>query len=142
MKVSAKAEYACVALVELASKHRQAPVTLKAIADGYGISPAFLTQIFMQLKGAGVVVSMRGAAGGYQLGRDPDQISLAEIIEAIDGPPRASSALAGLERQPIITRLEEIWQQADAAQRVFLQGITLADLAREAHEAGAVFFQI
>jgi Rrf2 family protein len=143
MKVSAKAEYGCVALVELATRHTQtAPVSLKAIAEEYGISPAFLTQIFMQLKGAGIVRSIRGASGGYQLARDPDEITLAEIVETIDGPPRISSALSGLERQPILTTLQGVWQSVNAAQHDILQAITLADLLRGAHEAGVVFFQI
>jgi Rrf2 family protein len=143
MKVSAKAEYGCVALVELATRHTEtAPVSLKAIAEEYGISPAFLTQIFMQLKGAGIVRSIRGASGGYQLAREPDEITLAEIIETIDGLPRVSSALAGMESRPIITTLQGVWKNVNAAQREILQGITLADLLRGAHEAGVVFFQI
>src|SRR5688500_562084 len=143
MRVSAKAEYACVALVELARRRTEgAPVSLKAIAEQYGISPAFLTQIFMQLKGAGMVVSVRGASGGYQLAREPDDINLAEIIETIDGPLRPSTGLAGLDRQPIIGMLQQVWQRVTTAQHEMLQGITLADLAREAHDSGVGFFQI
>ena len=143
MKVSAKAEYACVAMLELASRSAQGgPVTLKAIAEQYGISPAFLTQIFMQLKGAGIVTSVRGASGGYQLAKGPDEISLAEVIETIDGPTRPSASLAGLERQPITATLQRVWKRADAAQQSVLQRETLADLVREAHDAGVVFFQI
>ena len=143
MKVSAKAEYACVALVELANRRTEgAPVSLKAIAEQYGISPAFLTQIFMQLKGAGIVMSVRGASGGYQLARSPEEINLAEVIETIDGPVRPSSGLAGLERQPIIATLQGVWQRVTAAQHEILQEVTLANLVRRAHDAGVVFFQI
>jgi Rrf2 family protein len=143
MRVSAKAEYACVALVELANRSAQTgPVSLKAIAEQYGISPAFLTQIFMQLKGAGIVMSIRGPAGGYQLAKDPDEISLAEVIETIDGPVRPSSGLAGLEQHPIIDTLQGVWQRVAAAQHDILQGITLADLVRQAHDAGVAFYQI
>jgi Rrf2 family protein len=143
MKVSAKAEYACVAMLELASRWAQgAPVTLKAIAEQYGISSAFLTQIFLQLKGAGIVVSVRGASGGYQLAKGPDEISLAEVIATIDGPTRLAGGLAGLERQPIVATLQRVWKRAAAAQQSVLQQETLADLVREAHDAGVVFFQI
>src|SRR4030095_10077524 len=86
MKISAKAEYACVSLVELANRYsRNVPVSLKGIAEQFGLSPAFLTQIFMQLKGAGIVVSARGSAGGYQLARKPEEISLADVLESVDG---------------------------------------------------------
>src|SRR5262252_8056887 len=81
MKVSAKAEYACVAMVELAANRLDSqPVRVKAIADAHGIPLRFLVQILLQLKGAGLVASIRGAAGGYQLARRPTEISLADII--------------------------------------------------------------
>jgi Rrf2 family transcriptional regulator, cysteine metabolism repressor len=142
MRVSAKAEYACVALVELANRAQGGPVSLKAIAEQYGISPAFLTQIFMQLKGAGIVMSVRGPSGGYRFAKGPDDISLAEVIETIDGPVRPSTGLAGLEQQPIIGTLQGVWQRVANAQHEILQRITLADLVRQAHDAGVVFFQI
>src|SRR5436190_20185430 len=84
MKISAKAEYACVAMVELAAQYSKGqPVSIKAIAETYGISPGFLIQILLQLKGAGLVASSRGAAGGYQLAQAPDAINLANIIDVI-----------------------------------------------------------
>src|SRR5258708_1305335 len=88
MRVSAKAEYACVAMLELAANHSAPqPVRIKAIADAHGIPSRFLVQILLQLKGAGLVVSTRGAAGGYHLARPPEQISLANVINVIDRVP-------------------------------------------------------
>src|SRR5581483_178249 len=85
MRVSAKAEYACVAMLELALNYRDPqPVRIKSIADAQGIPQRFLVQILLQLKTAGLVASVRGAAGGYQLARPPHAITLAEIIAAID----------------------------------------------------------
>src|SRR5262245_33053795 len=89
MRISAKAEYACVAMLELALNYRARdtvprPVRIKAIADAQGIPQRFLVQILLQLKTAGLVASVRGAAGGYQLARPPGAISLVEIIGAID----------------------------------------------------------
>src|SRR5262249_59816083 len=84
MRISAKAEYACVAMLELAANyHEPQPVRIKAIADAQGIPQRFLVQILLQLKTAGLVASVRGAAGGYQLARPPESISLAEVIAAI-----------------------------------------------------------
>src|SRR5215470_3667575 len=85
MRISAKAEYACVAMLELAACYRSPePVRIKAIADAQGIPQRFLVQILLQLKTAGLVVSVRGASGGYQLARPPEAINLAQIVNAID----------------------------------------------------------
>ena len=79
MKLSAKAEYACVAMLELAARsNRGLPVSIKAISEQYGISSGFLMQIFLQLKGAGLVSSVRGASGGYQLLRPALEARLAD----------------------------------------------------------------
>src|SRR6187200_184332 len=102
MKISAKAEYACVAMVELAIRHsRGLPTSLKNIAERYGISQPFLMQIFMQLKGAGLVLSVRGAGGAYQLARKPEEISVADIVDVIDGPPTLDTALSALPESPV-----------------------------------------
>src|SRR5437764_10794982 len=85
MLFSAKAEYACVAMMELASRHGDPrPVRLTDIADKHGISSRFLVQILLQLKGAGLVNSTRGAAGGYLLARPPETISLYDVVTVID----------------------------------------------------------
>ena len=91
MLFSAKAEYACVAMLELAARYGDPrPVRLADIADKHGISDRFLVQILLQLKGAGLVDSTRGAAGGYQLARSPDDITLADIL-ARHRPARAAA---------------------------------------------------
>src|SRR5881398_1674979 len=103
MRVSAKAEYACVAMLELAANYQEPqPVRIKAIADAQDIPQRFLVQILLQLKTAGLVASVRGASGGYQLARPPERISLAAIINAIDDRTlTAGSALdeAGRKRR-------------------------------------------
>src|SRR5919204_453300 len=90
---SVKAEYACIAMLELAARHSDPqPVRLKAIADAHGLKPRFLVQILLQLKGAGLVLTTRGASGGYHLARPPEQIALAEVLNVIDRPERAAGA--------------------------------------------------
>src|SRR5262252_5625903 len=85
MRVTAKAEYACIAMLQLAAHHPDViPLRIKSIADTQGIPQRFLVQILLQLKTAGLVVSVRGAAGGYQLARPPEEITLAAVINAID----------------------------------------------------------
>src|SRR3984957_7672571 len=113
MRVSAKAEYACVAMLELAANYTEPqPLRIKAIADSQGIPQRFLVQILLQLKTAGLVASVRGAAGGYQLARTPDSISLADIINAIDErtlTPR--SALNDINRSRAIDVLLVVWKE-------------------------------
>src|SRR5687767_8530801 len=87
MRVSHKAEYACLAVLELALRQGDPqPVPVKLIAETHGIPARYLMQILLHLKGGGIVVSMRGAAGGYQLAMPAEEITLAEILTLIDGP--------------------------------------------------------
>ena len=143
MKLSAKAEYACVAMAELAVRHaRRLPTSLKTIAEAYRISQPFLMQIFLQLKGAKLVQSARGAAGGYQLARAPDQIQLVEIVDAIDGPSGESYALSSVPSVPLIRALFKVWNEVRGAERAVLEDVTLAGLVQMTRDAGAVDYQI
>lgn len=143
MKVSAKAEYACVALTELAVRHQRGlPTSLKVIADVYGISQGFLMQIFMQLKGARFVRSVRGASGGYQLSRSPEKIRLSEIVDAVDGPSDGNSALSSSPDLPLIETLQDVWDEVHKAERQVLENITLYELIRRARVVGEPDFQI
>src|SRR5262249_35833482 len=79
MKIAAKAEYACLAILALARcQPDDPPLRIREIAEEHGIPERYLVQILLQLKGAGLVVSVRGALGGYRLARPPDRISLGE----------------------------------------------------------------
>src|SRR5437764_7083803 len=113
MRLSAKAQYACVAMVDLACSHgNPSPVHLKNIADIHGISQRFLVQILLQLKGAGLVDSTRGAAGGYLLARPAEKISLADIINVIDQAPQPlPSALVSLHATPVVEAVKSALQE-------------------------------
>src|SRR5436309_15625149 len=102
MRLSAKAQYACIAMLELAQNHPDPQlVQVKTIADTHGISQRFLVQILLQLKVNGLVRSIRGAAGGYQIARRPDSTSLADIINAVEQPaPPSPPAPPGLTPAP------------------------------------------
>jgi Rrf2 family protein len=142
MKVSAKAEYACIAMLELAVHERDAqPLRVKAIADAHGIPLRFLVQILLQLKGAGLVASTRGASGGYQLTRPPDQISLADVINVIDctAPPRLDPALAS---SVAVRAIRAVWSEVQAEEQRILEEVTLADLARRMQQTSALSYQI
>lgn len=118
MNISSRCEYACRAILELA-RHGQAstPLTSEAIAEQRLIPEKFLVQILLQLKRAGIVRSIRGAHGGYLLARRPEDITLLDIIRAVDGPvlsplpvrDRGSEDLAAGWRA-VAAQLEEVLQ--------------------------------
>ncbi len=79
--ISARTEYACIAVLALAARHASGEtVRIREIADPHGIPSRFLVQILLQLKGAGLVESTRGAAGGYKLAKKPEQITLGQVM--------------------------------------------------------------
>src|SRR6516164_6049797 len=143
MRVSAKAEYACVAVLELAANFAaRQPVRVKTIADTHGIPQRFLVQILLQLKGAGLVTSTRGASGGYQLARPPEEISLADVINAIDraSVPRPSSL--GARRSAAVQAVRGIWKEIQDEEQRRLEELTLADLVRRTQQPNALSYQI
>lgn len=148
MRVSAKAEYACVAMLELAASYSEPqPVRIKAIAEAQGIPPRFLVQILLALKTAGLVASVRGAAGGYQLARPPDSISLASIINAIDAGARnptltPRSALTEINRSRASNVLLAVWKEIQLEEQKLLDNLTLAELLRRTEQTNALSYQI
>jgi len=143
MRMSAKAQYACIAMLELAGNYQEPQLLqVKTIADAHGISPRFLVQILLQLKVHGLVRSLRGAAGGYQLACSPETISLADVINAIDDvAPSLPPALKALKPSAAVAALSSVFQEVDAKERQVLQEVTIADLARRT-EASGLMYQI
>ncbi|MCI0459879.1 MAG: Rrf2 family transcriptional regulator [Gemmataceae bacterium] len=142
MRLSAKAQYACVALLELATSPEEQPVQVKSLADAHGISSYYLVQILLSLKMRGLVRSTRGAAGGYQLARRPESISLADIVQALDETAPARPALSKLKSSPAVQALGSVLQELDARQDEMLRAITLADLQRRAEQSNLPTYQI
>jgi Rrf2 family protein len=144
MRISAKAEYACVAMLELAANYAELqPLPIKAIAEAQEIPQNFLVQILLHLKTAGLVVSVRGASGGYKLARPPESITLADIINAIDDStavPR--SALTKRRVSPTVSVLLSIWREVQAEEQRALQRVTLAELVRRIEEDHVLSYQI
>jgi Rrf2 family protein len=143
MRVSAKAEYACIAMLELAADWAERrPVRLKQIADAHDIPQRFLVQILLQLKGAGLVESTRGAAGGYQLARRPQDICLADVINAIDGGTSGRGTPEVSASSPAVAAVRGVWQELQASEQRRLHELTLADLVRQTYQNNALSYQI
>src|SRR5437016_4565597 len=140
---SAKAEYACIAMLELSAHYGDPqPVRLKAIAEAHHIPQRFLVQILLQLKGSGLVASARGAAGGYLIARSPKTITLADVLNVIDRPdrPAPDRRPAGGPPSPMADALRGVWKEIVTSQRHILEGTSLADLAQKAREGHSLSY--
>jgi len=132
VSVSAKTEYACLAMIDLAARYSKGePVRIRDIAERHAIPSRFLVQILLQLKGAGLVVSTRGASGGYQLATDPRKITLASIVAVVEGASDADDQPASPD-SPYQSVLQSVWREVARRRREVLETITLAELVERA----------
>ena len=142
MRFSAKAEYACIAMLEFAAHHDdRTPVRLKTVADVHGIPQGFLVHILLQLKGAGLVESVRGASGGYLLARPPAEISVADIVHAIETPEACREPVA-FAHSTAVQAVRAVWREAHDEEQRLLESLNLAELLRRAQETHALTYQI
>jgi Rrf2 family protein len=131
MRVSAKADYAVRAMVELAAAGGTGPVKADRIAQAQEIPIKFLENIMSELRNSGLVRSQRGVEGGYWLARPAAEITLAQVIRAVDGP---LANVRGARPEEVAYRgaavpLGEVWIAVRASLRRVLDQVTLADVA-------------
>src|SRR5262249_25690314 len=132
MRISAKADYAVRAAAELAAAAPGGrPVKGEQLASAQGIPQKFLENILADLRTAGLVLSRRGAEGGYALTRPADEISVAEVMRAVEGPLAAVQGVRpeSLHYAGAAARLPEVWVALRANLRAVLERVTLAALA-------------
>jgi Rrf2 family protein len=131
VRISAKADYALRACVELAAAEGSGPIKGERIAQAQEIPLKFLENILGDLRQHGVVRSQRGAEGGYWLGRAATEITLADVIRAVDGPLANVRGIRpeGLEYSGSAEPLREVWVAVRANLRSILERVTLADVA-------------
>lgn len=133
MKLSTKGRYATRALVELAAENGLGPVYIKKLARDQEISEKYLERIFATLKAQGLVNSVRGAKGGYTLAKDPAEITLLEVIQALEGSLApvgcVDDAKICNKSNWCVTR--SVWTKVKEAVENTLHWITLKELAEE-----------
>jgi Rrf2 family protein len=129
MRTTAKADYAVRAAIELVGA--TAPVKAERVAEAQAIPLNFLENILAELKHAGIVDSKRGASGGYLLARAPDEISVADVIRAVEGPLANVRGLSPdqLEYAGSAEKLRDVWVALRANVRAVLEQVTIADVA-------------
>ena len=143
MNVSAKTEYACIAVLELAARHLAGdPVRIRDIADSHGIPSRFLVQILLQLKSAGLVASLRGATGGYRLAKEPDEITLHDVMSVVDSQSAATIKSSAGRNTTSVRVLLHAWKAVAAKEREMLADITFADLVRQLQGRGDPMYHI
>jgi Rrf2 family protein len=131
MHVTAKADYAVRAVVELADSRQDAPRKVDQVAQAQSIPVSFLENILTQLRSSGIVRSQRGPEGGYWLAHPADEVNLADIIRAVEGP------LVGVRGQRpeeveyagSAESLQQVWVALRANLRKVLENVTVADVA-------------
>ena len=131
MRISAKADYAVRAVVELAACTDEKPVKAERIATAQEIPLNFLENILGELRHSGIVRSHRGADGGFRLGRPAEQLTIADVIRAVEGPlasvrggPPEETAYPGASQA-----LPRVWIAVRASLRSVVERVTVADVA-------------
>ncbi|MDX6622776.1 MAG: hypothetical protein QOE75_708 [Solirubrobacterales bacterium] len=130
MRVSAKADYAVRAALELAAAGEDGPVKGEKLADAQDIPLQFLEHILLELKHHGIVRARRGAKGGYWLARPADEVTVADVVRAVEGPIAhvQSTPPESIEYRGNSENLQEVWIAVRANLRNVLENVTLADL--------------
>ena len=129
MKLSTRGKYGLYAMVFLAQKADEGPQSLKEIAQ-LGLPENYLEQLLGALRRAGLVRSVRGAQGGYALAREPERITVCDIIDATEGPLSLSECLSGDAVCPRCEgcRTRNVWEYLTRKINDLLTGITLKDM--------------
>ena len=129
MRISAKADYAVRAAVELASAGDD-PIKGERLAESQGIPLQFLEHILLELKHNGIVRARRGAKGGYWLARPADEVTIADVVRAVEGPIAhvQSAPPESITYRGNAKHLQEVWIAVRASLRSVLESVTLADL--------------
>jgi len=134
MKLSTRVRYGLRAMVELALHPRENPVLTQHISEKQRISKKYLENLLVALKSSGLVRSVRGSRGGYVLARSPEQITVAEIIQAFGERMEISDCV---ETPSVCSRVDicptyDLWREIAGLIRSYTSGITLAELADKA----------
>ena len=131
MRLSTKSRYAVTSLLDLVMHSAQGPVSLADISVRQGISLSYLEQLFAKMRRNKLVVSTRGPGGGYSLGSSPDQVCIADVINAVDEVMRIADkdvVNGSPSYEPCLT--EQLWEELSTEIENYLTTISLADMMR------------
>lgn len=129
MKLSTKGRYGVKAMFDLAIHHGNDPVSIKSISERQGISEYYLEQLFSPLRKANLIVSVRGAQGGYKLSKSPSEITVLDIMNVLEGPIEVSDCLEDTTCSNVdCCATRGLWFKIKNSFESVTQGITLQDM--------------
>ncbi len=135
MRLSARGQYGVRAVVELAARYRRGPWPLREIAAAQGVSPSYLERVLRRLRQAGLIESTRGAHGGYRLARPPEEVTVGQVLRALEGPIAPVACVAENDPQPCNhvgdCRSRLAWLRLRDSIAAALDRTTIADLVDE-----------
>lgn len=132
MKLSTRGRYGLRALVDLAANAGEDTASLVQTARRQKLSLNYLEQVFASLRRAGIVTTVKGAGGGYSLARDMDEITVKEVIEALEGEISIADEAAGVREDEVQSAIRSLlWDEIDRQVEKLLAGRTLGSLVRE-----------
>ncbi len=132
MKLSTKGRYATRIMVCLAMHDPNIPRRKQEIAESEGISADYVEQILIRLKAGGLVLSHRGARGGFTLAKEPKMITVADVLRASEGPLSLVSCSQDKCERETACVTQEVWRSAEKALSEVFEGVTILDLADKA----------
>lgn len=141
MKLSTKGRYAVTAMMAVAIGEKSKPVTLAEISEEQGISISYLEQIFSRLRKNLLVKGTRGPGGGYCLSREPKNISIAEIIIAVEDQLRVQKPIGSDHANPRSSLINSMWDNLSQRIQSLLREVTVADLLYGKYEESQAFTQ-
>ena len=131
MRLSAKSRYAIMAMLDLATRNRDKPIVLANISKSQGISTSYLEQLFSKLRKAKLIEGVRGPGGGYRLGKPPDEISIAQIVAAVDDSVASKLLKDNTDyKDRDLSVSDKLWEDLSIRFYEFLNGILLADFVK------------
>ena len=132
MKLSTRGRYGLRALVDLAANAGEGTASIVQTARRQKLSVNYLEQVFASLRRAGIVTTVKGAGGGYALARDMDEITVKEVIEALEGEISIADEAAGVREDEVQSAIRSLlWDEIDRQVEKLLAGRTLGSLVRE-----------
>jgi Rrf2 family protein len=130
VRLTARSEYGLLALVDIGTRYGEGPVSARGIAERQGIPLKFLEQLLAAMRKCGIVTAVRGARGGFTLSRPPAEITVLDVVEALEGPLAPTSCDGGhLCGRGGVCAAATVWGAATEALRDVFTGTTLQDLA-------------
>lgn len=134
MRLTAKSEYGLLAMIDLAARGSSGPVSAREVSERQSIPSNYLEQLFVALRKGGLVTAVRGARGGFELSRPSPEITVLDIVEALEGPLRPT--VCDTQRAASCGKggscaAAAVWERATGAVRDVFESTTLDSLARE-----------